>query len=136
MAGYSKTPLPQKLGIKENTTITVINYPHSYQTLVDPLPLHVTINDHLTTIQTFIHFFTKAQKELDAWFPKLKDHLAKNGTLWISWPKRTSGIKTDVNENSIREIGLTNGLVDVKVAAIDETWSGLKFVFRVMDRRS
>lgn len=134
MAGYSSTPLPQKLGIKANTTITVINYPGEYQSLVEPLPLHVTISAHLTTTQTFIHFFTKNKKELEMWFPKLKKHLATNGILWISWPKGRSLVKTDMNENDVREIGLKNGLVDTKVAAIDEVWSGLKFVYRIKDR--
>lgn len=83
----------------------------------------------------FIHFFTKSHQQLETEFPKLKSKISQNGILWISWPKRTSGEKTDLNDNVVRKVGLDNGMADVKVAAIDETWSGLKFVFRIRDRK-
>jgi hypothetical protein len=83
----------------------------------------------------FVQFFTKERAELEAEFPALKQAIASNGSLWISWPKKASKVATDLNENIVREVGLAHGLVDVKVCAVDEIWSGLKFVFRVKDRK-
>jgi hypothetical protein len=83
----------------------------------------------------FIQFFSSRRSHLDEQFPKLKASLSPSGMLWVSWPKGSSGVPTDLTENVVRDIGLTNGLVDVKVCAVDETWSGLKFVFRLKDRR-
>ena len=80
-----------------------------------------------------VHFFASDRKQLEEEFPRLKKHLAQGGKLWISWPKRASGVKTDLSDGVVREIGLKNGLVDVKVAAIDRTWSGLQFVRRAHD---
>lgn len=82
----------------------------------------------------YIHFFAKTSLELAKAFPDLKNALAKTGMLWLSWPKRSSGMQTDLDENRVMQIGLNGGLVDIKVAAIDETWSGLKFVYRLKDR--
>ncbi len=83
----------------------------------------------------YIHLFTKSKDELQTQFPILKAALAQNGLLWISWPKKASKVTTDLNENIVREIGLQNGLVDIKVCAVDEIWSGLKFVYRLKDRK-
>lgn len=83
----------------------------------------------------FIQFFVKDRKQLNENFSILKDHISKKGYLWISWPKGSSKVKTDINENIIRETGLREGLVDVKVCSVDDTWSGLKFVYRVKDRK-
>ncbi len=82
-----------------------------------------------------IHFFVKDKKHLQENFPILKDHISKKGYLWISWPKVSSKVKTDINENIIRDTGIREGLVDVKVCSVDEIWSGLKFVYRVKDRK-
>jgi len=82
----------------------------------------------------FIHFFATRRRQLEQKFAALKKALAKDGMLWISWPKGSSGVATDLNENVVREIGLARGLVDVKVCAIDSVWSGLKFVYRLRDR--
>ena len=82
----------------------------------------------------FALLFVRAQSELRKRFPQLRDRLESNGTLWVSWPKKTSGVETDLSENIVREIGLAAGLVDVKVCAVDDTWSGLKFVWRLRDR--
>jgi len=82
----------------------------------------------------FIHFFTKLRGELENKFPILKQELSQDGILWISWPKGSSKVETDLNENVVREIGLKNGLVDVKVTNVDQIWSGLKFVYRLKDR--
>ena len=134
MAGYSKRSLVDKLGIKGGYKIHIANAPGDYRKLLGKLPEKTTHEDPLTQQCDFIQFFTCDRAELEAAFPKLKKHLAPAGMLWISWPKGASGIKTTVNENVAREIGLQNGLVDVKVCAVDEVWSGLKFVFRLKDR--
>jgi hypothetical protein len=133
-AGYSKRSLIDKLGIKEGTKIAILNPPSDYNATLGPLPATVVAVKKLQAGMEFIHFFVKEQRELETKFPSLKQVLAKNGTLWISWPKRASKVETDLDENIVREIGLRNGLVDIKVCAVDEIWSGLKFVYRLTDR--
>jgi hypothetical protein len=133
-SGYSGTPLTKKLGIKEKSDIAVINQPQNFLDILSPLPEKVSLINKLSGRIGYIHFFTKSKKELTDQFPELKKHLDPSGSLWISWPKKSSKIETDLDENLIREIGLKNGMVDVKVCAIDETWSGLKFVLRLKDR--
>ncbi|MBI4546574.1 MAG: DUF3052 domain-containing protein [Ignavibacteriae bacterium] len=135
MAGYSKKSLVEKLGIKEGSTIIIVNPPLGYDKTLGRLPQNVTRVKQLKSPLDFIHFFTKEKKKLEDLFPKLKKALASNGMLWVSWPKGSSRIPTDLNENVVRAIGLRNGLVDVKVCAIDERWSGLKFVYRAEDRK-
>lgn len=132
--GYSKRSLVQKLGIKPGFTILLLNAPPDYAHTLGPLPNEVTVTESLDGPLDFIHFFTKSQTELESRFNDLKQALAYDGMLWVSWPKKASKIETDLNGNIIREIGLANGLVDVKVAAVDEIWSGLKFVYRLEDR--
>ena len=132
--GYSKRTLIEKLGIKPGFKIAFFNPPHSYLDELGELPEGVTTVVSLHGHIDFIHFFTGEKKELVNQFPHLKKALVKTGMIWISWPKGSSKIKTDLNENIIREIGLDNGLVDVKVAAIDDDWSGLKFIYRLKDR--
>ncbi len=139
-AGYSKRPLIDKLGIKAGQQIAILNAPPDYGTTLGPLPAQVNCANELAEQLAFIHFFTTSRQELDAAFPRLKAALAPNGMLWISWTKRTAKnpvakISSDLDENGVREIGLAHGLVDVKVAAIDAIWSGLKFVYRVQDRK-
>lgn len=133
-AGYSQRPLIQKLGIKPGAQIAILNAPETYAALLGPLPPGVVRQPRLVEGLDFIHFFTKSADELKSQFPQLKAALAKNGMLWISWPKKSSKVVTDLDENLIRDFGLAEGLVDVKVAAIDSIWSGLKFVYRVRDR--
>ncbi len=133
-AGYSGTPLIKKLGIKPGYKIIILNAPDNYAATLGPLPDDVTQPNTLDALLDFIHFFSKDRAELEAEFPNLKAALAYDGMLWISWPKKASKVPTDLNENIIRDIGLRNGLVDVKVAAIDTVWSGLKFVYRLEDR--
>ena len=135
VAGYSKRPLVQKLGLKPGQRIIILNPPPDYNTTLGDLPDDVVISKTLSGPLDFIHYFTKERVDLEQQFPRLKQALAPAGMLWISWPKQASKVKTDVNENVVRDIGLSNGLVDVKVSAIDETWSGLKFVYRLADRR-
>ena len=135
MAGYSGTPLIKKLGIKEGMTLVVVNSPVNYEDLLGGLPKGTQETKSLRAQAGFIHYFTKSQSELRKTFPRLKKTLAENGMLWISWPKASSKVLTDLNENHVRDIGLLTGLVDVKVCAVDDTWSGLKFVYRLKDRK-
>jgi hypothetical protein len=136
-AGYSKKSLIQKLGIREGFKIAIINAPVDYAKKLGKLPLDVVVRDTASEGKfDFIHFFTKNQNQLETEFPRFKNKISQNGMLWISWPKQTSREKSDLNDNVVRKIGLDNEMVDVKVAAIDETWSGLKFVFRIKDRKS
>ncbi len=134
MAGYSKRSLIDKLGIKSGHRVIIIGAPDGYDQTFGVLPEGITEVKSLRGNFDFIHFFSTSRAEFERKFPQLKERLVKNGMLWISWPKGASKIKTDLNENSIREFGLANGLVDVKVAAIDDDWSGLRFVYRLKDR--
>ncbi len=127
-------PLINKLGIKSGHKIFIAQPPENYLIELGELPDKVIKSNKLITNLDFIHFFTKEIIELEQYFPKLNNYLRNNGALWISWPKQKSKIKTDLNENIVREIGLKNGLVDVKVCAINDIWSGLKFVYRIKDR--
>ncbi len=139
-AGYSQRPLAEKLGIKAGQTIAVLNPPLNYLELLEGLPPGVVIEHKLSIGLPFIHFFCTQRSQLEASFPGLREALTQTGMVWISWPKRTVPkhlikVPTDLDENFIRDLGLACGLVDVKVAAIDATWSGLKFVFRLKDRK-
>ena len=129
-AGYSKRSLAEKLGIKEGMRTLLLNEPKGYEGT-----LSVAAKKKIDGLFDFMQFFTADKSELEKNFPKLKKALAQAGMLWISWPKGSSKVATDLNENIVREIGLKNGLVDVKVCAVDETWSGLKFVYRTRDRK-
>lgn len=135
MAGYSGTPLGKKLGLKPGLVIKVKNEPEEYWDWIAPLPedMKVATRSKKESLD-FAHLFVKANKTFEKEFIKFRDELKKTGMLWISWPKKSSGVATDLNENIIRDFGLANGLVDVKVCAVDETWSGLKFMFRIKDR--
>lgn len=135
MTGYSQTPLIKKLGIKTGTNMTVINAPMHYDELIGDWPVGTSVSRDLSepTFE-FIHFFTQNRMELAQQFPDLVAHLDKKGMLWVSWPKKTSELPSDLDENLVRELGLAAGVVDVKVAAIDDDWSGLKFVYRLKDR--
>ena len=134
MAGYSGKPLVQKLGIKDGWAIAILNAPRGYDRLLGKLPQRVTRRPTVAGTLDFIQFFTDSKRELERRFPALERALAPAGMLWISWPKQASGVAIDLTENVIREIGLAHQLVDVKVAAVDAVWSGLKFVRRVKDR--
>lgn len=135
MAGYSKRSLVNKLGIQPSYKVTFINHPKGYEKILGPLPEKVVVGLIEEGQFDFIQMFSTEKEELMALFPILKNHLKPAGMLWISWQKGSSNGKSDLNENLIRDIGLQNGLVDVKVIAVDETWSGLKFVFRLKDRK-
>ena len=132
-SGYSGTPLYKKLGIKAGQRAWFAGNPHGYEDELRNIGDFQRVQK-LGKDLDFLHFFTASRKRLAAEIPKLRDAMSTNGTLWISWPKKAAGVPTDVDENVVREIGLKAGLVDVKVCAVDETWSGLKFVFRLKDR--
>ena len=134
MAGYSGTPLLKKLGMKPGDAVYVSEVPEHYFDWLAPLPAGVQVREKLSGSLDFIHVFATEQKGFERMFIAARKRLARDGMLWISWPKKSSGVVTDLNENIIRDFGLKNGLVDVKVCAIDETWSGLKFMFRLKDR--
>jgi hypothetical protein len=133
-AGYSGTPLVKKLGIKEESEIIIINPPQNYNRYIGELPAGVTIRKKLYGKVDFINMFTKNKIEFEKKFPSMKKTLKPDGQLWISWPKKSSRVPTDITEDTIRNFALKNGLVDVKVCAVDEIWSGLKLVYRLKDR--
>jgi len=135
MAGYSKRSLVQKLGIKAGHKLIILNPPPDYHQILGELAPEVVTADRLSGPLDFIHYFSDERAGLERRFSELKAALAMKGMLWISWPKRASKMDTDLTEDVVRQIGLANGLVDVKVVAIDETWSGLKFVYRLKDRK-
>lgn len=134
MPGYSGTPLPRKLGIKPDFRVRLVNVPAEVQAELNAeISAYKVVNNGTGAID-FAMLFTKSKKELAAEFKHMAKALAPAGMLWMSWPKKSSGVITDLDENVVREIGLDAGLVDVKVCAVTEIWSGLKFVRRVKDR--
>src|SRR2546423_9294966 len=133
MAGYSGTPLVKKLGIKEGFDILLANSPPDFERDLD-LPTDVTVNAKSKHPHDFVMLFVNSKRELEQSFTRYATKLKPAGMLWISWPKKASGVASDLNENVVRDIGLAKGMVDVKVCAVDEVWSGLKFVFRLKDR--
>jgi hypothetical protein len=142
MAGYSGTPLAAKLGIKENHQVSVLNVPAGFVRSLGELPDGVVLYEasrerqrpETTNQLDVMVYFTKSRLELAKEFPALARCLSPAGGLWIAWPKKASGVGTDLTEDRVREIGLETGLVDNKVCAVDETWSGLRFVIRLKDR--
>ena len=133
-AGYSGTPLAKKLGIKPGFRVYADNAPANYRELLEPLPDDVTFIQKIENDLDMIHVFTDSAKDLAA---KLKRYLKKiksNGTIWVSWPKKASKAPTDITENVVRDLALATVLVDVKVCAVDDVWSGLKLVIRVEHR--
>jgi hypothetical protein len=133
-AGYSRNPLNEKLGLKPGFRIAVINPPDRYWDLVHPLPDGASVLGPRARRLDFVHVFAERRAELARALPKLMARIKTDGMIWVSWPKRLSGVPTDITEDVIRELALPLGLVDVKVAAVDETWSGLKLVIRVESR--
>jgi hypothetical protein len=128
-AGYSGTPLPRKLGIGEGSTVAIVNDPGNALALLAPLPHGVTMTVDAESADVTL-FFTRARSELAARIGKLGRAVFPDRALWIAWPKRASGVATDMTEDVVREVALPLGLVDNKVCAIDATWSGLRLVWR------
>jgi hypothetical protein len=135
-AGYSGTPLAQKLGFKSGHTVCAIGAPPDYEELLAPLPEGVKIARKLRGTEDAIHFFSKDREELTKLLPTLMKGIRPDGMIWISWPKKASGIPSTITEDGIREVALPLGLVDIKVCAVDETWSGLKLVIRRENRKA
>jgi hypothetical protein len=133
MSGYSETSLVKKLGIKEGYSIKVIDVPQEYSTLVKYIPKSVIFVKNNDKVD-FIYLFTKSVKDFEHKLLRYKDEIVPYGMIWVSWPKKSSGVETDLDENKIRDFALELGLVDVKVCAVDEVWSGLKLVYRVKNR--
>ncbi len=133
-AGYSGTPLPRKLGIKAGDQIYAINPPNNYRKLLEPLPEGVAFVKESEKEVAFVHLFVSERQTLEKNLKQLRKLIADAGLLWVSWPKKSSGVPTDVTEDTIREVALPLGLVDVKVCAVDETWSGLKLMVRRENR--
>ena len=136
MAGYSGTPLVKKLGIKEGASVLLVSPPEGFLKTLGPLPSDAEIvssrgREKLDVVLLFV----LSQKKLEQEFSRLAGRLKPAGGLWVCWPKKASGVKTDLTENLIRDVGLAAGLVDNKVCAVDETWSGLRFVIRLVDRK-
>jgi hypothetical protein len=135
MAGYSGTPLPQKLGIKPGLTVVTINAPTNYRRLLGTIPEAVAFCDRLKLDSSFVHVFVRRRRELEKKLSTLREKIADTGTVWVSWPKKSSGVSTNVTEDVVRDVALPLGFVDVKVCAIDETWSGLKLMVRRENRK-
>lgn len=136
MPGYSGTPLAQKLGIKAGQKVAMIGAPAGYRKLLAPLPKGVAFPTKIDAEAPFVHLFVKERKTLEKELKRLRRLLAEAGVLWVSWPKKSSGVATDITEDVIREVCLPLGFVDVKVCAVDETWSGLKLMIRRENRQS
>ena len=136
MAGYSKRSLADKLGMKPGLRIAIVGEPRGYQRALGPLPPGTTRVRALRGPLDLVQVFVRSAGELASRGPALKAALAPAGALWVSWPKKASKVPTDLDENVVRAIGLDLGLVDVKVCAVDDVWSGLKFVYRLRDRQA
>ena len=133
-AGYSGTPLAKKLGIKQDFVIRLIQQPSYYFLLFSDLPGSIHIAKDNKKQKHFIHYFTTQAADLYRQLPLLKQEIVSNGMIWVSWPKKAAKLKTDITEDVIRNYALSIGLVDIKVCAVDETWSALKLVIPVKDR--
>jgi len=133
-AGYSGTPLPRKLGIKPQARLGLIGAPYDFDEVLGELPPGVSVHRRVRGTFDVIVVFVQKRSELERRLPALKKALDEAGGLWVAWPKRSSGVATDLEDGIVRELGLASGLVDNKVCAIDATWSGLRFVYRLADR--
>jgi hypothetical protein len=134
VAGYSGTPLAKKLGIQAGAFVRAVDAPDDYAQLLEPLPANVTFVERGADELDMVHLFTKSRSKLVKYLDEYKKKIKQNGSIWVSWPKRSSGIPSEVTEDTIREVALPLGLVDVKVCAVDDTWSGLKLVIRKENR--
>lgn len=133
-AGYSGTPLAKKLGIKEGLKVVTVEAPADYLELVDPLPENVTITETPENEADILHLFTNSRDGLFRGLAEARDLIKQNGTIWVSWYKKASKLPTEITEDTVREAAFPLGLVDVKVCAVDEKWSGLKLVIRRENR--
>jgi hypothetical protein len=136
VAGYSGTPLPQKLGIKPGMIVVAIDPPDHYRQLLDPIPGGVTFATRPVGNSPFIHLFVTRRSDLAKQLLILRRKIAETGVIWVSWPKKSSRMASDVTEDVIRAVALPLGFVDIKVCAVDEIWSGLKLMIRKENRKS
>jgi hypothetical protein len=134
MAGYSGTPLAKKLGIKEGSRLLAVHAPANYKQLLEPLPASVRFVKSAGADTDLVHFFALKADELQRALTDYRARLNPTATIWVSWPKKSAKVPTDITEDVIRDIALPLGFVDINVCAVDETWSGLKLVVRVANR--
>lgn len=130
MAGYSGTPLAKKLGIAGGATIHPVDAPENYLELLEPLPQNVQMVSRIDAKTDIVHIFSAKRTHLSKSIAAALAKLRPDGVIWVSWPKKSAKVPTDITEDTIREIALPLGLVDIKVCAVDDTWSGLKLVVR------
>jgi hypothetical protein len=135
MSGYSGTPLAQKLGITQEMAVVLIRAPTNYRKLLGRIASSVEFSDQIKNASNFVHIFTKSRGELEKRLAILREKVTDTGIVWVSWPTKSSGVATDVTEDVVRAAALPLGFVDVKVCAIDETWSGLKLMVRRTNRK-
>ena len=129
-AGYSGTPLAKKLGIGTGHRVWLVHAPANYQALVSPLPDGVTFVSRPSITTDVAHVFTTTRRDLEKRLRDARTTLKPDAAIWVSWPKKSSKVPTDITEDVIREVALPMGFVDIKVCAVDDTWSGLKLVVR------
>jgi hypothetical protein len=134
MSGYSGTPLPKKLGIKEGHRVVLVAAPDHVEELLGELPAGVTVLRQARPPFDVVLLFVTERRVLARRLPELAEKMDRAGGLWVCWPKRASGVATDITEDTVRDVALPLGLVDNKVCAVDETWSGLRIVYRLKDR--
>jgi hypothetical protein len=133
-AGYSGTPLAKKLGIAEGSSVLPIGAPAHYRELLAPLPPRVRFTRHLEPSTDIVHLFVRRREVLAEHLRELYPTIRADAAIWVSWPKKAAKVETDITEDTVRAVALPLGLVDVKVCAVDETWSGLKLVIRTANR--
>jgi hypothetical protein len=130
MAGYSGTPLAKKLGVKTGSRLVVLGAPADYPALLEPLPDDVQFGDHVSQATDIVHAFCVRKSELQSWLKAWRGLIKPGAVVWVSWPKKSAKVPTDITEDTIRAVALPLGFVDVKVCAVTEVWSGLKLVIR------
>lgn len=134
MAGYSGTPLAAKLGVRAGTAVLPVDAPGHYRDLLEPVPAGVSFGSRLTDCIDVIHVFSTSRSRLATFLTRARKKMRDDASIWVSWPKKASGVPTDLTEDVVRELALPLGLVDIKVCAVDATWSGLKLVVRLEKR--
>ena len=135
MAGYSGTPLVKKLGVRPNEKVVALNAPDHYADLLGDLPEGATITDRAPANAAFVHLFVTERADMATRLSALRTKVDEAGMVWVSWPKKSAKVPTDITEDTIREVALPLGFVDVKVCAVDEKWSGLKLMIRRENRK-
>lgn len=136
MAGYSGTPLAAKLGIKTGTALLAVGAPPDYRDLLAPVPDGVTFPSRLSARNDLIHVFSTSRRKLGAFLGRARRYMRDDAAIWVSWPKKAAAVPTDLTDDVVRELALPLGLVDIKVCAVDATWSALKLVVRRERRRA